>query len=101
VGRKVVLRPSAAADLKSIFLYLAGQAGLETAIAHDERLREACWKLGDFPERGTPREALGTGIRSIPVQRRTTIYYFGDGHTVSIVRILGAGLDAAREFGAG
>ena len=98
MGRRVVLRPGAVADLKSIFLYVAEQAGAETATAYDGRLREACGKLADFPERGTSRDELRPGLRSIPFKRRATIYYVVRPRTVRIVRILQAGRDPRREF---
>ena len=101
MGHKVVLRPGAVADLKSIFVYVAEQAGHDAAVAYDQRLREACRKLADFPERGTPREALRPGLRSVRFKRRATIYYVVNAGTVHIVRILAAGRDSRREFGGG
>jgi toxin ParE1/3/4 len=98
VGFRIVLRPGAVADLKTIFLYVAEQAGLGTAVAYDQRLREACRRLGDFPGRGTPQEALRAGLRSVPFRRRATIYYVVDERTVHIVHILSAGRDPRREF---
>jgi len=101
VGYRVVLRPRAVADLQSIFTWVAEEAGLDTALAYDRRIREACEKLADFPRRGTPREPLMAGLRSLTFERRATIYYLIERNSVRIVRILGAGQDPARAFGRG
>jgi toxin ParE1/3/4 len=97
----VVLRPGAVADLKSIFTWVAEAADVATAIAYDQRIRAACRKLADFPGRGTPRERLMAGLRSVSFERRITIYYVIHERSVRVVRILGAGQDPAREFDVG
>lgn len=63
------------------------------------RIRNACEKLADFPNRGTPHDALLAGLRSVPFERRVTIAYFVQGEEVIIARILYAGRDLTREFG--
>ena len=98
MAHRVVLRPDAVADLKSIFTYVAEQAGFDAAARYDRRLRDACGTLADFPNRGTPREDLAPGLRSIPFERRATIYYVVEREAVRIVRILHAGRDPGREF---
>jgi toxin ParE1/3/4 len=101
VAFKVVLAPSASDDLFSIYVYVAEAAGTLVADAYDARLRGACLKLGDFPGRGTPREELAPGLRSISFERRVTIYYRLVGSSVEIVRILHKGRLAQDAFPAG
>jgi toxin ParE1/3/4 len=101
VAYKVVLRSGAVADLKSIFTWVAEEADLTTALAYDRRIREACRKLADFPGRGTPRDLLIPGLRSVAFERRATIYYLIGEKSVRIVRILSAGQDPAWAFKVG
>jgi toxin ParE1/3/4 len=85
-------------DLFEIWLYIARDSGPDRANAVQARLRASCLKLKDFPNRGTPHAELEPGLRSIPFERRATIFYHADRDTVEIVRIRYAGQDAARAF---
>jgi toxin ParE1/3/4 len=98
---RVVLRPLAVADLKSIFDWVAGEAGFDVALAFDQRLREACRALADFPRRGTPHPDLMEGLRSVVFERRTSLYYVVEERTVRIIRIVRAGQDPVRAFDRG
>jgi toxin ParE1/3/4 len=84
----------------AIWLHIAGQSGPERADALEARLQAACLRLEYFPERGTPRDEWEAGLRSIPFERRATICYRLIGQTAEIVRVLYAGKDAGRAFGA-
>ena len=95
---EVRILPDADDDLFEIYLYVAEHGGDERADIYDRRIRAACAKLASFPNRGTPREPLEPGLRSIPFERRATIYYRVTGRVVEIVRILGHGLDADPAF---
>jgi toxin ParE1/3/4 len=46
-----------------------------------------------LPRRGTPREDLGTGIRTLAFRRRATIVYSVEPGEVTILGIFHAGLD--------
>jgi toxin ParE1/3/4 len=99
VAHKVVFDETALVDLQSIFLYVAEGGGLERAEAYDARIRQACLKLMDFPRRGTPRDDLRAGLRTIVFERQATIAYLVEGATVRIVAILHRGRDAGVAFG--
>jgi toxin ParE1/3/4 len=98
VPHKVVLAPEALDDLRSIYDHVADDAGTGIADGYQLRIRAACLGLADFPGRGTPRDALAQGLRSIAFERRATIYYRVTGRTVEIVRIFHAGRDVERAF---
>lgn len=85
-------------DLFAIYVYVAEASGIERADGFDRRLRAACLKLANFPNRGTPQEEMAAGLRSIAFERRATIYY-RVGEAVEIVRVIYAGRDAQRAFG--
>ncbi len=85
-------------DLVETYVYIAERDGIERAEAVDRRLRGACEKLADFPNRGSPRDELAPGLRSVPFERRATIYYRGTPMTVDIMHIAWAGRDVAGIF---
>lgn len=95
----VVLAPGALADLQGIFAYVARRGGIERAQGYDKRLRAACLSLAEFPYRGTPRDDLAPGLRSIAFERRATIFYQMAEVQVRIVRVLHGGREAAGAFG--
>lgn len=98
MAHRVAYRPTARLDLKEIYDRLAGRADPGTADAYVQRLQDACAKLSDFPARGSPRDELEPGLRSIPLSGRATAFYRVEGQTVRIIRILRAGRDPVREF---
>jgi len=98
VTLKVVLRASAIDDLKSIFAWIERGAGPETAKTYVQRIRDQCFSLGDFPNRGRPRPKLAPGLHTVVFERRAIIAYRVDKTTVQIVRILHHGRDPRRAF---
>ena len=85
-------------DLVETYVYIAEHDGLGRAEAVDRRLRAACGKLADFPNRGSPHDELAPGLRSVPFERRATIYYRVTAETVDIMHVAWAGRDAAGIF---
>jgi len=57
------------------------------------RLQDACHRLCDFPQRGTPRDNLAPGLRTVTFERRAVIAYFIEPGTVRIARIFHHGRD--------
>ena len=94
----VEYRPEAETDFQSIFDYVAEAAGIEVAEAYEARIRRACDRLVDFPGRGTPRDELEPGLRTVSFERRAVIAYFIEADTVVIVRILYGGRDIDSAF---
>ena len=80
---------AALSDLKAIFDWVAGEAGIGTASAYTVRIEARCESLSDFPSRGTPRGQAGE--RSLPFERRASILYRTDGSEVLILGIFHAG----------
>jgi toxin ParE1/3/4 len=58
-----------------------------------------CLGFATFPERGTRRDDLRPGLRTIGFGRRVTIAFHVSDDRVTIDRILYAGRDLARAFG--
>ncbi len=85
---RVGLGEPAYEDLAGIWTWIASEAGLDTANAYRTRLLDFLAKLEDFPRRGTPRDDLRPGIRSLVFERTITIFYKVDRSVVTILRIV-------------
>ncbi len=78
-----------------IYDYIADQAGAERALAYISRIEQCCAQLETFPERGTRRDDVRSGLRVIGFERRVSIaFHVGEG-IVTIMNVLYAG----RTFG--
>jgi toxin ParE1/3/4 len=92
--RRLVFRPQAEADLDAIYDYIAEAShNFEVAFNFTERLRVACFRLVDFSERGTPRDDLLPGLRTVGFERKSVIAYTVVGDDVVIVNIFHGGRD--------
>ena len=90
----VVFRPDAETDLFDIYQYIAKARGnINIAFEFTERLRSACMKLEHFPERGTKRDEVISGLRILTHERKTVIAYFITADTVVISNIFHGGRD--------
>lgn len=94
----VVIGPRALDDLQAIFDWISEQAGIDVAEDYVARIEAACGRLDEFPFRGTQRDDLLRGLRTIAFERRTTIAYTVMGRTVTIQRVLYGGRDIERAF---
>ena len=92
---QVRLSEGAYDDLAGIWTWIASEADPDTANAYRARLRGFLAKLADFPRRGTPRDDLRPGIRSLVFERTIVTFYRIDGSIVTIVRIAHGARDQA------
>src|SRR3989304_3826827 len=90
---KVGFRPRAEADLFGLYRYIAEEAGHEVAGAYVERIEAACMALETFPKRGTRRDDIRPGLRTIGFEQRATIVFQVLEAAVIIVRIFYGGQD--------
>jgi toxin ParE1/3/4 len=75
VALKVFFRPQAEADLFGPYEYIAGRAGPAVAGNYIDRIEQACMALATFPKRGTRRDDILPGLRTIGFERRVTIAF--------------------------
>lgn len=97
----VVFAQDALQDLRDIYDYLASQADFDIADGILERIIDAARGLASFPNRGSSRDDVQPGLRSISYQRRTTIFYLVEDDQVVIIHVLYGGRDIATVFGIG
>jgi len=93
VAFRVVLASRALEDLRAIFAYVAEATDVPTAEAYNKRIRGVCFGLSEFPSRGTPRDDLRPGARTVPFEGRAVVVYLVDRQTVRVLRILHGGRD--------
>jgi toxin ParE1/3/4 len=89
----VSFRPEAESDLFNLYDYIAEEAGPAIAGGYIDRIEAACMALATFPERGTDRDEIRPGLRTIGFERRATIIFQVVGQEVLIVRVLYGGRD--------
>jgi toxin ParE1/3/4 len=101
VALKVFFQPRAEADLLALYRYIAETSGLDVAGHYIDRIEVACLSLATFPNRGTKRDDLAPGLRTIAFERRVTIAYRVLKTRVQIVTIGYAGRDFESELRSG
>jgi toxin ParE1/3/4 len=88
----------AMADLLSIYDYVADAAGPRVVGDYIDRLESACRALAETSERGTRREDLGPGVRTVGFERRATIVFRVADTAVEILTIAHGGRDFEANF---
>lgn len=94
----VVWRPQARDDLLAVYEWIAAQADADIAFEYTRLIQMHVDALADFPDRGTPRNDLASGVRTTPYRRRTVIAYRVLDSEVEILAIAHAGRDLGRMF---
>ncbi len=69
---------------------------LDIAGAYIDRIETACLALENFPERGTRRDDIRPGLRTMGFERRITIVFRVSRATVEIVRVFYGGQEYER-----
>jgi toxin ParE1/3/4 len=95
---RVGFRPGAEADLFGIYRYIAAESGHAVAGGFIDRIEAACLALETFPERGTRRDDIRPGLRTMGFERRATIVFQVQKSEVVVVRIFYGGQDYERVF---
>jgi plasmid stabilization system protein ParE len=82
---KVVITDAAEADLQSIYDHIAGRASADTALRFVESIEDYCLGFSHVPERGTRRDELRPGLRTVGFRRRATILFSVDNKALHVV----------------
>jgi toxin ParE1/3/4 len=75
MNRRLVFAPEARADLRRLSARIAKDSGAARAATFVGRIETYCFDLTDFPERGTMRDDLWPGLRTVGFERRATIAF--------------------------
>jgi toxin ParE1/3/4 len=95
---RVKFAPEAEAQLVALYFHLAAAASPEIAGSFIEAIVEQCENLRTFPIRGTPRDEVRPGLRTVGFRRRVTIAFEVTAGTVTILGIFYGGQDLATAF---
>lgn len=95
---KVIFLPDAERRLGAIEAYIAERSSTAIAERFVAALVRAALKLEGFPHRGTPRDDLMSGLRTIVHRRTVTIAYVVDGDEVAVTDFLYRGEDTGARF---
>lgn len=79
--------PQAEADLSDLFRWVEAEAGAEVADRYLARIEAKCATLTAYPNRGSPRDDLGAGVRTQSFERRLVIAYRVEGDRVVILAV--------------
>ena len=96
----VVFDAAARQDLKDIYDYINSRAGRTIAENFTVELHQHCARLRHTPERGTRRDELRPGLRTMGYRKRATILFEVDNEhrRVVILGICYAGRNYASDF---
>ncbi len=89
----VTWHPRARADLIALYDWIAARADPATAYGWTAGIEGHTARLEAFPDRGTPRDDLVQGLRTIVYRGRTVIAYRVTGEAVEVLRLVHAGQD--------
>lgn len=92
---EVALTEGAIDDLDALHLRIAGEAGEAVADAYLDRVQRRIEGLSEYANRGTPRDDLAPGVRTLSFERRLVIAYRVTGAEVRVLHIF----SSQREYG--
>jgi toxin ParE1/3/4 len=98
VSAGITWSATAQSDLLALFDWIAERAGIEVGEDYTTRIEAFATALIDNPRRGSPRDELQKGLRSIVYRRRTILFYHVRGTAIEIIHIAHGGRDVARLF---
>lgn len=84
--------------MTGLYDYIAVRDGADRAIGYIGRIEECCRSLSLFPERGTRRDDLRAGLRTLGFERRAVIALQIAADKVTILRILYGGRNVETAF---
>lgn len=93
---EVAFAPEARDDLLRLYDAIARASAPERAFAYVESLRVHCLGFAAFPERGTRRDEVRPGLRTVGFRRRVTVAFHVTADAVVVDRILYGGRDVEK-----
>jgi plasmid stabilization system protein ParE len=92
-SRRLVYHPEALAQLNELWGYIAAENSVEVASTYLTAIFDFCDTLAEFPNRGTPRDDLRPGLRTIGFRRRAVIAFAVTDQAVDILGLFYGGRD--------
>ena len=98
MSHRLVFSPEADAQLLKIYRYIAREASPATAERFTTAIVDHCEAFETFPERGTRRDDLRSGLRTVGFRRSVTIAFTVDGDVVTVLGVFYGGQDFETAF---
>ncbi len=95
---KVSFSPEADEQLRELGRYIARKKSVVVAVRYIAAITKACDGLATFPERGTKRNRVMAGLRTVGFRRRVTIAILVTDSTVEILALLYGGQSIPKYF---
>lgn len=92
-SHRIVFTPEARDQLDKLHAYITTAADAEIASRFVDGIIDHVATLSDFPNRGTPRDDIRSGLRTLPWRRRVTIAFMVGETEVVVIGIFYAGRD--------
>lgn len=89
----VVFTPEARDQLAALYRFIAAAASPETAERYTNAIVTYCEGLNTFPNRGTCRDDIRSGLRITHYKKRAVIAFAVDTELVSIIGVYYGGQD--------
>lgn len=93
MSHTIVVSPEARKQLDDLYDYIAEAASSVTALRFTDAILDLLEELRDFPNRGTMRDDLLPGLRTVGFRRRVTIAFVVEPTQVLVVGIFYGGQD--------
>jgi len=90
---RVVFRQEALEDLEELYDFIADAGSPENAASFTESIVSFCESFADFAQRGTARDDLRPGLRTVGYRKRVVIAFAIINETVAIIGIFYGGRD--------
>lgn len=90
---RIVFTPEARDQLDRLHAYIAAAADVNTASRFVDGIIDYIATLQEFPKRGTPRDDLRPGLRTLAWRRRVTIAFVVEEVDVVVIGIFYGGRD--------
>lgn len=84
----VLLSPLAVQDLIALHRWIMDEADRTIADGYVDRIERKIAGLAQFPGRGTPRDDLAPGVRTLVFERRVLIAYRVEEAAVTVLRVI-------------
>ena len=91
MSRRLVFSPEAVEQLTALYAYVAAAATPGTAVRYTEGIINYCESLKVFPNRGTMRDDVRSGLRITNYKKRAVIAFDVDAEQVSIIGVFYGG----------
>lgn len=92
-SHRIVFTPEARDQLDRLYAYVAAAANADIASSFVDGIIDHIAGLADFPRRGTARDDLRPGLRTIGWRRRVTIAVVVEQREVVVIGIFYGGRD--------